>query len=133
MGLDEAGRALHRAAHPGDSNGLLMGQAVTDFMFRVAAVRLAEARAHGGAPAFLYEFAWPSPALEGIGACHCIDLPFVFDLLDADGVITVAGSDPPQSLADAMHRTWVGCVGCPVRYYVRRWQDSYVAGDVSPC
>ena len=41
---------------------------------------------------------------------HCIDLPFAWDLLDADGVETVAGADPPQALADRMHRAWVSFV-----------------------
>lgn len=41
---------------------------------------------------------------------HCIDLPFAWDLLDADGVETVAGSDPPPALAECMHRAWVSFV-----------------------
>jgi para-nitrobenzyl esterase len=32
-----------------------------------------------GARTFAYEFAWPSAAFGGtLGACHCIELPFVF-------------------------------------------------------
>ena len=42
-----------------------------------------------------------------LGAGHCVDLPFVFDALQAEGAAAVAGDDPPQCLADAMHRAWV--------------------------
>ena len=53
---------------------------------------------------------WRSPALGGLGAVHCLDLPFAWDLLDAEGVTDVAGDGPPQALADAMHRAWVGFI-----------------------
>lgn len=47
-----------------------------------AALRLAEARARCGARAFVHEFTWPSPAIQGsLGACHALDVPFVFDNL----------------------------------------------------
>jgi para-nitrobenzyl esterase len=38
---------------------------------------------------------------------HCLDLPFVFDVLDDDHVPVVAGDAPPQELADRMHAHWV--------------------------
>jgi para-nitrobenzyl esterase len=38
---------------------------------------------------------------------HCLDIPFAFDNLDADGVVEVTGADPPQALADAVHTAWV--------------------------
>jgi para-nitrobenzyl esterase len=50
-------------------------------------------RTAGESSTYLYEFRW-------LGAGHCVDLPFVFDLLDAEGVATVADHDPPQGLAD---------------------------------
>ena len=76
---------------------------MTDAMFRVPAVRMAEAR--GGARTWMYESRWRSPT--GFGAVHCLDVPFVFDVLDAEAVAVVAGDEPPQVLADSMHRTWV--------------------------
>jgi len=105
MGLDDAGVATYRAgaASPGDA----MGQAVTDRTFRVPALRVAEARR---APTYHYEFAWRSPGLGGIGAVHCLDLPFVFDVLHDEHVAVVAGEDPPQGLADEMHAAWVAFV-----------------------
>jgi para-nitrobenzyl esterase len=76
-----------------------LGRYMTDKMFRVAALRVVEARAD--APTWLYRFAWRSP-VHGF-AIHCLDLPFFFDCLDANGVTAIAGGTPPQSLADTLH------------------------------
>jgi para-nitrobenzyl esterase len=52
--------------------------AVTDWLFRVPADRLAEAQS-ARQPVFAYRLDWRSPVGEGVlGACHAIDLPFVF-------------------------------------------------------
>ncbi|MFF0502932.1 carboxylesterase/lipase family protein [Streptomyces fimicarius] len=61
----------------------------------------------GSRPArtFFYEFAWRSPVLE-LGACHALEIGFVFDNLRHGEALT--GPDAPQPLADAMHRAWVG-------------------------
>jgi para-nitrobenzyl esterase len=101
-------RSFHRSLAPPD----VVAQAVTDRVFRSRVVSLAEARVAGGAGrTFTYEFRWPSPLLDGaIGAGHCLDLPFAFDLLDAPEVGDLAGPQPPQSLADLVHRSWVGFV-----------------------
>jgi para-nitrobenzyl esterase len=56
----------------------------------------------------MYEFAWPSPVMGGrLGACHGLEVGFVFDTLDAEGGELVYGSSPPAELAAAMHRAWV--------------------------
>ena len=109
LGLDPEGVQAYQAQEATD-NGERYGRAASDAWFRVPAVRAAEARFDAPAPTFVYDFAWRSPALGGLGAVHCIDLPFAWDLLDADGVETVAGTDPPQALADRMHRAWVSFV-----------------------
>jgi carboxylesterase type B len=55
----------------------------------------------------MYEFAWRSPAFDGrLGACHALEIPFVFDTL-GEGTEMLWGADPPQPLADAMHAAWV--------------------------
>jgi para-nitrobenzyl esterase len=81
----------------------------TDWWCRIPALRLAEARAH--APTYLYEFAWRSPAAGGLfGACHGLEMPFVFDTLDkgaAQIMGPLLGPAPPQELADAMHTAWL--------------------------
>src|SRR6266498_112675 len=49
-----------------------------------------------------------SPQYNGLlGACHALEIPFVFDTLGA-GTKPLLGPNPPQKLADAMHASWVG-------------------------
>ena len=83
---------------------------MTDWWVRVPAMRLADAHATGPGGTFMYEFAWPSPAFGGrLGACHALEIPFVFDTLDLRRQMMggALGEHPPQELADAMHRAWV--------------------------
>jgi para-nitrobenzyl esterase len=102
-GLSSDDAAGYRNSFSDEPAGRVLGRAMTDVMFRVPAVRVAEARA--GSATFAYEFQWRSPT--GFGSVHCLDLPFVFDVLDAEAVPVVAGDDPPRTLADAMHAAWV--------------------------
>ncbi|GAA1859538.1 carboxylesterase/lipase family protein [Microbacterium koreense] len=77
----------------------VLGRYVTDAVFRVTVVRVADAR--GEAPTWVYRFAWASPTRGW--ALHCLDVPFWFDVLDADGVTRLAGPQPPRALANALH------------------------------
>ncbi|MBG0830300.1 carboxylesterase/lipase family protein [Planomonospora sp. ID67723] len=89
----------------------VLGQILTDRIFRVPTLRLAEACAEAGRPVHAYEFRWRSPARGGVvGAGHCVDLPFVFDNLDAEGVGRMCGPNPPPGLARDMHAAWVAFV-----------------------
>lgn len=103
--------AAYRARYPGAGAGELLAAVQTDWWVRIPAIRLAEAHAGSPGGTFMYEFAWPSPAENGrFGACHGLEVPFVFDTLDK-GANQVAGMllgpHPPQSLADTMHAAWV--------------------------
>jgi len=107
-GLDPA-QALptYRAAQPTAPPGDLVAAIVTDWFFRIPAIRLGEAQARNGGAAFLYEFAWRSPLYDGrLGACHALEIPFVFDNLDRT-TSPMTGDRPPQTLADDLHRAWV--------------------------
>jgi para-nitrobenzyl esterase len=101
----------YREAHPGASPGDLLADVLTDWWVRVPAVRLADAHAPAPAGTFMYEFTWPSPAFDGrLGACHALEIPFVFDTLDLGRGQMMGGAlgeRPPQQLADAMHAAWV--------------------------
>jgi para-nitrobenzyl esterase len=101
LGLPPAAAPDHVPQGSGLSAPALLGQALTDRTFRIPIVRAGEARFGAAASTYPYEFRWPAPGPGGLlGAGHCVDLPFVFDLLDAEGVATVADHDPPQGLAD---------------------------------
>ena len=75
-------------------------------MFRWPARRFAEE--HQGRT-HVYEFGWWSDACGGqLGACHGVELPFVFDTLDcATGPEGLCGPHPPAELARSMHQIWV--------------------------
>ena len=108
MGLAAESVRAYRDALPGATPFAVLGQAVTDWMFRVHAVRLGSARRDASGSTHLYEWAWRSPGRDGtLGAAHGIDVPFAFDNLDATGGERSLGADPPQHLADATHRAWV--------------------------
>lgn len=83
--------------------------ALTDWFFRIPAIRVAEARAEHGAATHVYEFVWRSTLFGGrLGACHALEIPFVFDTLDDPGTSLIAGPDrPPAQIADEMHAAWV--------------------------
>ncbi|URN10888.1 carboxylesterase family protein [Actinomadura madurae] len=67
--------------------------------------RAAAGHASSGGATWMYEFAWRSPNHD-LGACHALELGFVFDNLGAAGE-PMTGPNPPQALADRMHRAWV--------------------------
>ncbi|KOG32686.1 carboxylesterase/lipase family protein [Streptomyces resistomycificus] len=93
----------YRALHPEAGTAELVGQMVTDHLLRRPLHRLADARPGSS---YVYEFAWPSN-LPGLGACHALELGFVFDTGDEPDSAKLAGRDTPRELADAMHGAWV--------------------------
>ncbi len=79
----------------------------TDRMFRLPAIRLADAQCVHNPNTRMYQFTWRSTVMDGaLGACHFLEVPFVFDQLDNDQARGIAG-DPPQALADKVHAAWV--------------------------
>jgi para-nitrobenzyl esterase len=100
--------AVYAKAFPGASTGDLQAAVVTDWFFRIPAIRLAEAHTAGKGATYMYEMTWRSPQFGGrMGACHALEMPFVFDNLDQEENRPLAGDNPPQSLAGAMHKAWV--------------------------
>jgi len=81
----------------------------TDRFFEIPTLMLAAAQSRVRANVYVYQFAWRSPMLlpDGIGACHMLEIPFVFDDFDNSLARTLAGPDHPQPLADAVHDTWI--------------------------
>ncbi|WP_442942850.1 carboxylesterase family protein [Nocardia sp. NBC_01503] len=111
MGLPPSDIAAFRTAYPTDNAAQLLGQAQSDLLLRAPSFKLAEDRANRDQPTWLYEFTWASDAPRFKGASfHRLDVPFAFDCLEAPGVTAVAGDNPPQSLADAVHESWVSFI-----------------------
>ncbi|MFJ7071353.1 carboxylesterase/lipase family protein [Streptomyces sp. NPDC098781] len=96
---------VYRSARPGASPGEILGSIATDKLLRVPLNRLADARVGRSGRTFLYEFAWPSP-VRALGACHALELGFVFDTLDEPGTRALTGDAAPSALAAAMHTAW---------------------------
>ena len=107
----EAALQHYRTAVPGGSPGDLLAAIMTDWWLRVPALRLADAHAAASGATYMYEFAWPSPIMGGrLGACHALEIAFVFDTLDMRRRQMMGGAlgdAPPQHLADEMHRAWI--------------------------
>src|SRR6266700_2401513 len=96
--------ATYRATRSDASPGDLLAAIVTDWFYRIPAIRLAEAHTKGNGATYMYEFAWRSPMFDGkLGACHALEIPFVFDTLGKEGYEALIGTNPPQEIADAMH------------------------------
>lgn len=104
----QAPLAAHRRLNPNASAEELLIALTTDHMFRIPAVRLAEARATLGSPTWMYLFAWQSRANGGkLGATHALEIPFAFNNLNQPGVKPFLGEGGnPQSVAAAMHAAW---------------------------
>ena len=90
----------------GATPGQALNQALGDLMFRWPA--RVYAATHQGRT-HMYEFGWRSPAFDGeLGACHAVEMPFVFDTLPTGtGAKGFLGENPPQALADSVHKIWV--------------------------
>jgi len=105
----------------------MLGRYVTDTVFRAPVVRVARARAEASAgagagasagagagagasaPTWVYRFSWVSPSIGW--ACHCLDVPFWWGCLGSTaGIAHLAGSHPPQALADTLHAAAVSFV-----------------------
>jgi para-nitrobenzyl esterase len=102
----------YRRARPDASPAELVIALTTDHMFRIPAIRLAEARDAHPAGTWMYLFAWESRAFRGrLKATHALEIPFVFDNLDRAGVDVFLGEGPrPQHVADVMHAAWTAFI-----------------------
>lgn len=101
--------AHYRALLPEDATpGEVRDRIQTWHIFGLDTVRAAGWQAATGARAWLYEFAWRSPQLDGqVGAAHLVELPYVFDHLDHPNIPAMVGDAAPQQLADELHGRWV--------------------------
>ena len=103
----------YRSARPSATTAQLRVALLGDAMFGAGTRRFADAHAQAGpARTFVYEFTWRSAALDGrLGACHLMELPFVFDqaglpALHGPGAL-LGPQPPPGDLAARVHATWV--------------------------
>jgi para-nitrobenzyl esterase len=88
----------------------------TQRVFAAPADRLATRAAAAGATVSSYRFAWRAPGTD-LGACHAVDLPFLFGTRDAwrDAPMLAGASwdDDIEPVGAAMRARWLEFVGAP--------------------
>lgn len=99
--------AAYRKGRPGIANTDLYLTLASDASFRHGVMAEAERKAAAGkAPAYMYYFTWHSPVRDGkLRAFHTVELPFVFDNLEAGKSTTGSGADR-VALADRVSNAW---------------------------
>ena len=100
----------YRTARPGATADALWCAVLTDHVFLMPALRMLEAQAaHQPDHTFQYLFSWASRAFDGrLGACHALEIPFVFNTLAQPGAGMFLGDGvDPGDLALAMHDAWI--------------------------
>ncbi len=94
-----------------------------DTMFRDSAIRQARNKAaQGDADAYLYMFNW-KPAGNTLGACHGMELPFMFNNIELQPEMTGATKDAYE-LADKMSDAWIAFIktGSPNGKGLPKWE-----------
>ncbi|QAU47923.1 carboxylesterase/lipase family protein [Bradyrhizobium guangzhouense] len=72
---------------------MLLGDFYSERMFTRQSLEIAATQSGLGRKAFTYLFDWQAP-VPGLGACHCIDLPFLFGNIDVwQAASMVKGAD----------------------------------------
>ena len=82
---------------------------VSDDAFRLPALSFARRVAGAGGRVFVYQFDWTSPDAQ-LGACHCLELPFVFNSLAAwtdSAMLRGADEMTLRTLAGEVLSRWV--------------------------
>src|SRR5690606_6676773 len=85
---------------------------LTELVIRVPSIRMAEQHAARGQKAYMYMFEWASPIQDGeLGACHALELPFVFGTLELAELAPLIGPDPlARKLSAKMMNAWIDFV-----------------------
>ena len=98
------------AAKPTDNHSV-WNAIMTDSMFRIPAVRTAEAQGrHTPEGVWSYRFDYPSPAHEGrLGSCHSLDIPFIWGTYEAENMKRFCGEASPElaALSETMMQTYL--------------------------
>jgi para-nitrobenzyl esterase len=102
---DEEIRKVYSHARPTLDEREIDIAAWTDGLFTIPAVRLADAQRSHHENVWSYRLSWRSPGVGGkLGACHALDIPFVFDRMDFAAFV---GEQPPVHLSKEIHGAWV--------------------------
>ncbi len=100
---------VYTKARSGASPAQLFSAIETDRVFRVPAIRLAEAQRAHAERVYKYLFTYRSPALDGrLGSCHALDLPFVFGHTQMEPLAGLIGAGAHvERLSEQMMDAWI--------------------------
>lgn len=108
----------------------------TDFIFRPGAVAQADLKAkQGGAPVYMYLFAWESPVMDGIlRSTHCLEIPFVFNNVRRHASMT-GGGEEAVALGEKMSSAWINFArtGNPNAESLPTWEPYTQEGGATMC
>jgi para-nitrobenzyl esterase len=128
---DEALAEYRERARDATPAGLL-GELLGDASFGGGALAFAERLAALGRPARVFRFDWAAPG-NRFRACHCIELPFVFDTLPAWRAPMLEGADAAEAaaLAARVRDAWVAFArtGNPEHPGLPHWPVHAAAGE----
>lgn len=99
---------------------------MTDSMFRIPAVRTAEAQSRHTESVWSYRFDYPSPAYDGaLGSCHSLDIPFIWGTYEAENMRRFCGEATPElaALSETMMETYLSFAktGNPNNEHLPEW------------
>jgi para-nitrobenzyl esterase len=102
---DDEIRKIYSEARPHLDEREVDIAAWTDGLFTIPAARFADAQRAHNENVWNYRLSWRTPAGTGmLGACHGLDIPFVFDRMD---IAAFVGDNPPVALSKEIHGAWV--------------------------
>jgi len=129
---DQAGQLMTTYRLSREKAGLAFGnhdilEAICgDIRFRIPGLALLEAQGRYQLNVFSYLFTWESPARRGaLGACHALDLPFVFGTFFQPGQDKFAGTGPEvEKLSANMMDAWIAFAksGNPSHTEIGTWE-----------
>ncbi|MFW9973437.1 MAG: carboxylesterase/lipase family protein [Candidatus Odinarchaeota archaeon] len=87
----------------------LLDSIITDLMFRVATLQILEAQSIHQPNTYNYLFTWETPLYNGrLGACHSLELPFIFNTLEDSTMKAFVGNAPnTEDLCKNMMDVWL--------------------------
>ena len=107
-GIDVYRSARAERGEPTDPRSIYTAL-MTDAMFRIPAIATAEAQARHTPDVWFYRFDYSSPAYDGrLGACHSLDIPFIWGTYEAENMRRFCGDGPQLAeLSETMMSTWL--------------------------
>jgi para-nitrobenzyl esterase len=105
-------------------------QFMTDIVFHIPARQLLDAALIHHQNLYAYRFSYESRVLNSkLGACHALEIPFVFNNLDVDISKFFVGKYPPETLAVKMQSAWAAFAasGDPNGEYLGQFWPKYDA------